>query len=89
MTDPSSRQRWTTPTHLARYLGVGYTTVISWIKNGELPASPAFGHHYSDERPRKTKRGTWRIYERDLMPKLQAMRASGKVAGFGPNFWRE
>lgn len=79
-------QRWTTPSHVARYFGVRPETVTNWIRRDRLRASFVPLHH-SDDRPRDTKRRRYRIYESDLMAMIRRMRARGKP-GFGKGFWQ-
>lgn len=46
---------------------------------GQLRAVQVQSAHYADDRPRKTKRGNWRVYEAELNRFLATLRASGKA----------
>lgn len=72
------KQRWTTPAALGRWMGVTSATALRWCKRGNLRAVCIQAAHYTDDRPRKTTRGVWRIYEADLLAFLAKMR-SGAV----------
>jgi excisionase family DNA binding protein len=72
-------QRWTTVPLLAAYLGVHPRTVWRWVRSGVLPAAQVQTRHYADERVRKTRRGAWRIHERDVVRLLTEMRAGGRA----------
>lgn len=80
-------QRWTTPRHVARYLGFTTRTVAKWVQLGILPGRVLYTRHYTDDRGRRTRRGRTMIYEDDLRAWLGKVRASGKVSGFG-KIWK-
>lgn len=71
-------QQWVTASAVAEYLGVSLSTVRKWIRDGSLKATMVQQRHYSDERPRKTKRGEYRVQKRDVDSFLAAFR-SGRV----------
>lgn len=81
------RQRWTTPARIAAYFGVTRGTVCSWLRRKAIGAHVITDCHYTDDRPRKTGRGRWRIFESDLEKLLVAMRVRPGAAGLGPGFW--
>jgi excisionase family DNA binding protein len=74
------RQAFTTVAALARYLGVSTRTVREWIRKGSLPASQVQDRLYTDDRERKTARGTWRIYGPHLEAFLARLRGGGTRA---------
>lgn len=80
------RQRWTTPTKIAAYMGCDPDTIRNWLRKLHLAGKVEHSKHYSDDRDRKTARGKWRVFEGDLTRLLRAMRARGPL-GFGPGFW--
>jgi len=71
----ANTSRYVTTGDLAAYLGVHYRTVMSWLHSGALRGEHWQTRHYTDERPRKTKLGRWRIHEADLADFLWRMRA--------------
>ena len=71
-------QEWVTAAATARYFGVSRGTVHAWIRNGLLSAIQFQASHYSDTRPRKTKRAEYRIHRDELQRFLAAFR-SGRV----------
>lgn len=78
-----THNRHTTAPALAEYLGVTTKTVRAWIRAGVLTAWQVQTRHYTDERTRKTKRGTWRIAEPDLLDFLSRFRAAGRATKAG------
>jgi len=83
------RQRFTTVANVARWYGVATETVTDWIHRGHLRAHRAWQQHYTDERPRKTGRGRWRIYEADLRDFVAKARGGElRVLGVGRGFWK-
>lgn len=79
-------QRWTTPARVAAYFGVTRGTVCAWLRRRYLGARMVTDRHYTDERPRKTARGRWRIFEADLAILLRELRVRSKPM-LGPRFW--
>jgi Helix-turn-helix domain len=82
------QSRWLPASALAQYIGVHPRTVRDWIAGGVVPAVRVQKQHYTDDRPRKTARGQWRIYETDVDALLLRLRLSGKLRGFPPTWWR-
>ena len=63
--------------------------VRKWVKHGvvragQLPAT----RHYTDDKPRKTRRCQWRIYEADVMELLTHLRGGRSIRSFGRGFWK-
>lgn len=71
--------KWVTSAALARWLGVTPSVLTRLIKQGRLRAARFPSKHYSDERPRKTERAQWRIFEDDLEDFLRRFRGDGRV----------
>lgn len=69
------KTEWTTAAKLAKYLGVDPRTVRGWIAAGELRAGQVQVRHYSDDRPRKTNQGHWRIHESEVAKLLRRLRS--------------
>ena len=45
----------------ARALGMTPTTIARWVRLGYLSGYRVNHRHYTDDRPRKTQRGQWRV----------------------------
>lgn len=71
-------QQWTTAVALREYLGVSRHTMARWLRQGRVRGTVVQAAHYTDDRPRRTSRGAWRIYEADVVDLLQRMRSGTK-----------
>lgn len=49
-----------------------------WLREGRIRATQVPSRHYTDDRPRRTSRAQWRIYEADVLDLLERMRAGTK-----------
>lgn len=72
---------------VANYFGVTRGTVCAWLRRKGIGGLMVTTPHYTDDRVRRTRRGTWRIFERDLEKLLRAMRVKSRPM-LGPGFWK-
>jgi excisionase family DNA binding protein len=72
-------QRWTTPEALAAWLGLTAYTVRRWLRAGELPGAHVGSRHYTDDRPRRSERRKWRIYESDVQAVVERWRSGARL----------
>lgn len=83
----AAKQRWVSLPAIADHLGLGRSTLRAWAQQGRIRACQVPEAHYTDERPRRTRRATWRVYEADLRAFLARMRR-GKPVTLPDSIWR-
>ena len=60
-------------------LGLSPETILRYVRLGMLRGYVAHHRHYTDERPRKTRRGTWRVSVESIVELLEKAYGGSRV----------